>query len=198
MTSQAPAPAPQVARPPIPSHRLVMIIFLAAETMLFTGLLGGYAVLRISEKMWPPEGQPLLPIGAGALNLLLLAAGSFGIASAVRGARGASQRRLVRGILLSVAAGAIFLGVLGVEWVRLFREGLTLESGGTYATLFYTLTGCHALHVLAVVIWTVALLALAGRDRFSPAHHEPIEMAAMFWHFVTVAWLVLFVILYPL
>ena len=175
-----------------------MLIFLAAETMLFTGLLGGYTVLRYSSPMWPPEGQPFLPLWAGAANLIFLAAGSFGIHSAVRGVRRASHRRLVRGLSLCLGTGLAFVAVLAVEWVRLHQEGLSPRSGGTYGALFYTLTGCHALHVLAVLTWVTTLLALAMRDRFSPAHHEPVEMAAMFWYFVAVAWLVLFVILYIL
>jgi cytochrome c oxidase subunit 3 len=173
-----------------------MIIFLAAETMLFTGLLGGYAVLRAASPMWPPAGQPTLPIWAGATNLLLLAAGSLGIVSAQRGARRASHGRIVQGIAITLAAGAAFLAVLGIEWGRLLASGLSPRSAGTYGALFYTLTGCHALHALAVWIWVLVLLVSAVRDRFSPAHHAPVEMAALFWHFVAIAWLVLFVILY--
>jgi len=193
-----PQTAPRAVRPPIPNHRLVMLAFLVAETMLFTGLLGAYMVLRYSVAMWPPEGQPFLPLWAGTANLIFLAAGSFGIHDAVQGVRRASHRRLVRGISLCLATGCAFVLVLAVEWIRLHREGLSLSTGGTYGALFYTLTGCHALHVLAVLIWVACLLALAARDRFSPAHHETVEMAGMFWHFVTLAWLVLFVILYLL
>jgi cytochrome c oxidase subunit 3 len=173
-----------------------MLIFLAAETMLFTGLLGGYAVLRAASPMWPPAGQPGLAVWAGTLNLVLLSVGSLGIASAQRGARRASHGRIVWGIATTLAAGAAFLAVLGIEWARLLGAGLSPRSAGTYGALFYTLTGCHALHALAVWIWVGVLLVAAVRDRFSPAHHAPVEMAALFWHFVTVAWLVLFVILY--
>ena len=192
-TQTAPPPPPSTG---IPSHRLAMIIFLVAEAMLFIGLVGAYLVLRKTVPMWPPEGQPLLPMWAGATNLILLAVGSGAIHQAVRGARRASHFRIVRGISLCLATGVAFLAVLAVEWIRLSREGLSLESGGTYGALFYTLTGCHALHVIAVLIWVASLLVLALKDRFSPAHHAPVEMAALFWHFVAVAWLLLFVVLY--
>jgi cytochrome c oxidase subunit 3 len=191
-----PSPASGAARPAIPSHRLAMLIFLTAETMLFTGLLGGYLVLRYSVPMWPPAGQPLLPLWAGGANLILLTAASLGIHQALRSARRAGGPRVARGILVSLAAGAAFLAVLGVEWSRLHAEGLSLSTGGTYGALFYTLTGCHALHVIAVWIWSAALLPPALRDRYYPARHHPVEMAGMFWHFVTLAWLILFVILY--
>jgi heme/copper-type cytochrome/quinol oxidase subunit 3 len=164
--------------------------------MLFTGLLGGYLVLRYSVPMWPPAGQPLLPLWAGAANLVFLAAASFGIHAALKAARRAGGPRVARGILLCLAAGMAFLTVLAVEWMQLHSEGLSLSSGGTYGALFYTLTGCHALHVMAVWIWTAVLLPASLRDRFCPAYHHPVEMAGMFWHFVTLAWLILFVILY--
>jgi cytochrome c oxidase subunit III len=188
--------APPASSPGIPNYRLAMIILLVAEAMLFTGLVGAYLVLRHTVPMWPPEGQPILPMWAGTTNLILLAVGSAGIHYAVRGARLASHFRIVRGITVCLGTGVAFLGVLAVEWVRLSREGLSLESGGTYGALFYTLTGCHALHVVAVLIWVASLLVLALKDRFSPAHHAPVEMAAIFWHFVAVAWLFLFVVLY--
>ena len=184
--------------PAIASHRLAMLIFLVAEAMLFTGLLGATLVLRAGAPMWPPEGQPVLHVWAGGLNLALLAAGSFGMARAVRGARDASHRRLVSGIALTLVSGALFLTLMGIEWSRLYREGLRTTSSGSYGPLFFTLTGCHALHALAVMIWVGILLVLAARDRISPAHHEPVEMAGMFWHFVAVAWLFLFVVLYML
>ena len=190
-------PLPQAA-PAIPNHRLGMIVFLAAEAMLFTGMLGAALVLRAGAPMWPPEGQPILPIWAGGVNLLLLAGGSFGMLRAERGVRVASHRRLVGGIALTLACGAGFLAVLGTEWARMLGEGLRTTSSGAYGPLFYMLTGCHALHVLAVMIWVGVLLLLALGDRFSPAHHEPVEMAGMFWHFVAVAWVFLFVVLYLL
>lgn len=175
-----------------------MLVFLAAEGMLFTGLLGATLVLRASAAMWPPEGQPLLPVWMGALNLILLAGGSAGMLVAVRGARRASHRRLMQGILVTLACGASFLASMAVEWARLFAAGLKTTSTGSYGPLFYTLTGCHALHALAVMIWVGVLLILALWDRISPAHHEPVEMAAMFWHFVAVAWVFLFMVLYLL
>ena len=183
---------------PIPNHRLGMLIFLVAEAMLFTGLLGSALVLRAGAPMWPPPGQPVLPIWAGGLNLLLLSGGSLGMIRAMRGVRLASHRKLVSGIGITLLCGAGFLGVMGLEWARMIGEGLRTTSTGSYGPLFYTLTGCHALHVLAVMIWVGVLLALALQDRFSPAHHEPVEMAGMFWHFVAVAWVFLFVVLYLL
>ena len=183
-------------RPPIPNYRLAMLIFLVAETMLFTGLMGGYLVLRYSVPMWPPEGQPLLPPGAGTVNLALLAAASLGIQGALRSLRRGASRGALRGLALCLAAGLGFLLALGLEWSLLRAEGLSLDGGGTYGTLFYALTGCHALHVLAVWIWTVSLLVLAMRGRLLPGRQGTVEMAGMFWHFVTLAWLFLFVILY--
>ncbi len=191
-------PPAETSATPIPNHRLAMLIFLAAEAMLFTGLIGAAMVLRAGAPMWPPAGQPPLPVWMGALNLVLLGGGSAGMLGAVRGARVASHRRLMQGILLTLGCGAAFLTMMGIEWARLFAAGLKTTSTGSYGPLVYTLTGCHALHALAVMIWVGVLLILTWRDRISPAHHEPVEMAAMFWHFVAVAWLFLFVVLYLL
>ena len=96
---------------------------------------------------------------------------------------------------MTALLGGIFLVVQGYEWARLLQFGLTLSSG-VYGATFYTLIGCHAAHVFGAVIWLLAVLFSAKRQRFSGQRHVAVQLCSMYWYFVVALWPVLFVAVY--
>lgn len=70
---------------------------------------------------------------------------------------------------------------------------MVIASGNMWAATYFTLTGFHALHVLAgLVAFTIMLLCMDfGRQRAST-----IETAGLYWHFVDLVWIFLFPLLY--
>ena len=68
----------------------------------------------------------------------------------------------------------------------------TDRDADVFTSTFYAVTGYHGLHVLAGVIFLVALL-LASRPR-----PRTLEVAAIFWHFVDLAWIPIFSFIYLL
>ena len=85
--------------------------------------------------------------------------------------------------------------VQGVEWVQLIRHGLRASSS-PYGGTFYTLIGCHAVHVLAAVITLVVLLAWIGRTRRIERWQTPIAVCRLYWLFVVAVWPLLYVLVY--
>jgi cytochrome c oxidase subunit 3 len=168
-----------------------MLMFLAFETMFFAGLLGAFLVFRLASTSWPPPGEPYLPIGVTWVNTGVLVASAWTVRQAHRAIQSGSHAGLIHGVGTTALLGAIFLAVQGGEWVRLVRHGLTLQSG-TYGATFYTLIGCHGVHVLAAVLWLAAVLFLAMRGRFSAERHVGVQLCTMYWWFVVGLWLVLF------
>src|SRR5712691_5456038 len=59
-------------QPPVSNARIAMLAFILFESILFAGLLGGYVVLRWGNAVWPPPGQPYLPIAVTWLNTAVL------------------------------------------------------------------------------------------------------------------------------
>jgi heme/copper-type cytochrome/quinol oxidase subunit 3 len=108
-----------------------------------------------------------LNLGAAAIYTVCLMASSFTIWRAQTG--------------VTMVLGAIFLVGQGSEYIRLLRRGITI-SQGLFGTTFFTLTGIHGLHVLIAIL-------LLGFSRAQPA-------VTMYWHFVTVVWLIIFTIVY--
>ena len=187
-------PAAGNAAPAISNTRIAMVVVIAGESMLFSGLIGMYLVFRLSRP-WPPADLPRLPLGITSLNTLVLFASALPMTRALRAVRRDDQPALVRTLALTAILGIAFLAVQGLEWVRLLRHGLTLGSS-MYGACFYVLIGCHGVHVLVAVLWLAVTAILAARGVFRSARHAALEMCAIYWYFVCALWLILFPLVY--
>jgi len=193
--SPYPAAGDQYEQPLISSGRLAILIVIASESMLFSGLIGSFLVYRLASAFWPPPGLPRLPIQVTWVNTFVLLSSAITMTLAVR-AIGRNQRRLLRRWLAAtLALGLVFLGVQGSEWVRLISHGLHLSSGA-YGGTFYILIGCHGLHVAAGVTWLAFVCAAALRGRYSAKNSAGVQLCAMYWYFVCAIWPLLFGLVY--
>src|SRR6266566_2462414 len=70
----------------------------------------------------------------------------------------------------------------------------------TYLAIYFTLTGLHALHVIAGAI-VIGFLWGPGAGLWKKDHERftnRIEISGLFWHFVDLVWIFLFPVLYLL
>jgi cytochrome c oxidase subunit 3 len=92
-----------------------------------------------------------------------------------------------------------FLGIEKVETdpAKLrAREVQIQEHTQVFYSLYFALTGMHALHmVIGVGIFSV-ITFMAWKGRFTPEYHTPLEIAGLYWHFVDIVWIYLFPLLY--
>ena len=174
---------------------LAILALIGTETMLFAGLLGSFLVFRLDAPFWPPPGLPRLPIAVTWLNTFVLIASAGTMFMAVRAIHRSQKRMMRRYLLATGALGVTFLAVQGEEWVRLIAHGLKLSSGA-YGGTFYTLIGCHAVHVTAAVIWLGCVIAAAMRGRYNAHNAGGVELCAVYWYFVCAIWPILFVMVY--
>jgi heme/copper-type cytochrome/quinol oxidase subunit 3 len=172
-----------------------MLMLLGGETMFFGGLVIAFLQLRLGAPVWPPPGQPRLPIGLTAVNTMVLVASSWVLARALRAVRADDRAALVQRLAWTGGLGGLFLLIQGVEWARLVHFGLRVSSG-IYGATFYTLIGVHGAHVLGAAIWLGAMLWLAHRGRLTRERHVALDCCAMYWHFVVALWPVLYVLVY--
>jgi heme/copper-type cytochrome/quinol oxidase subunit 3 len=163
-----------------------MWTFLATDAMGFAGLFVAYGVLRVRADAWP---DPRAHLGLG-----LAAAMTFGLLASAftmtRAARAAAARARLGWLIATAGLGLAFLGAEIAEYRRLWTAADPVRLGnGLYGGTFYALTGYHGLHVAAGVI---GLLAVALRG----ARPRTLEVVALYWHFVDLAWMALFTFLY--
>ena len=94
---------------------------------------------------------------------------------------------------MTIILGIIFLvGVVGLEWPTApFSAG-----ENAMASVFFTMTGMHALHVLTGVIFLFIVYRNGKRGLYSQERRFPVEAAAIYWHFVDVVWVFFYPALY--
>lgn len=174
--------------------RFGMLIFIASLAMIFAAAILGFLVVRLEDDgSWPPPGMPALP-GSLLLSTLILVASSITFLRATNDLRRDDGRGMVRWLTATLVLALGFLAVQTFAWWDLVGRGMDF-SRHLYAWTFYFLTGLHAVHVLGGVIplWIVRQRVRRG-DR-SASVRRGVVYTAMYWHFVDVAWLVLYLTL---
>lgn len=175
-------------RPLASSAGLGMALFLVSEAFLFGSLFIIYYYLRANTVgAWPPANVHLA-LGLVTVNTVLLLSSSVTMHAATAAIRRGRQGSLARWLLATIVLGAAFLGITAWEWTHAtFRPW-----DHAYGSIFYTLTGFHALHVLIGLGVLAALLARATRGRFSAQRHLAVEVGGLYWHFVDGVWIAVY------
>ncbi len=75
------------------------------------------------------------------------------------------------------------------------QHGLTPRTN-LFGTTFFTLTGFHGAHVTLGVIWLLSLFFYSFRGGVRPETNLDLDLAALYWHFVDVVWIVIFTVIY--
>jgi cytochrome c oxidase subunit 3 len=181
---------------PINNARLVTILGLIASTMLFSGLFGAFVMLQGSAKEWPRAGIPELP-GRLWINTLLVVASSAALVVAhVAQRRG--RAAMFRGGMVVALAGAIgFVAMQSWIWRALVERGFALATSHTDNEMgrFYLLTGAHLLHALVGSLLLLVTTIRALRGTPLPRLSVSVDVTAILWHFVGVAWIAVWILL---
>jgi cytochrome c oxidase subunit 3 len=181
-------PTPKENKIFVPSEVLGTLIFVLTEAMMFAGFISAHTIAKASVPVWPPLGQPRLPIEATAVNtVLLLASGLLAWWAGRRFERHGPQAARVP-LWAAVGLGVGFVVFQGVEWVGLLREGLTLSSS-LQGAFFYLIVGAHAVHAVggATVLSVLALQMQRGT-----LTSDMFWAGRIFWTFVVLLWPVLY------
>jgi cytochrome c oxidase subunit 3 len=197
------------------SSTLGMWLFLVTEIMFFGGLFTAYVIYRYTYPKVFAASSHHLDVTMGAINTAVLICSSLTMAMAVHAAALGKRQQIVNWLLLTVLLGSVFLGVKLVEYKDKFdhhlvpgphfaegaREALHLEGrearqAQIFYSLYFAMTGLHALHMIVGIPILLGLAWFARQGRYSAAWHTPVEMTGLYWHFVDIVWIFLFPLLY--
>ena len=184
--------------------RLGLALAICGMSTLFAAFLIAYLLLRRNAPVWPPPGAPIPPRGLWASTLVLLAS-SASFAAAVRAARDnvrgveargivGGSRSLSRALGWTFALGLLFLVVQAILWREVLLGGRFAFSDA-YGTIFYSLTGLHAAHVVGGLLFLGRVSARARREPASTRTLLSVELCSTYWHFMDAVWIVLFCVL---
>jgi cytochrome c oxidase subunit 3 len=186
---------------------LGMWAFLVTEVLFFGGLFAAYTVYRMTYPEAFSEASHHLNYKLGAFNTAVLIGSSMTMALAVRAAQLGNRRNQVMFLLATIALGSVFLGVKVVEYHDKFVhhlvpgphfhfEGPHGREAQIFYSLYFAMTGMHAVHMIIGIVMLGILTVMAARGRFSPEYHTPVELGGLYWHFVDIVWIYLFPLLY--
>lgn len=173
--------------------RLGLALAIFGMSTLFAAFLIAYLLLRKNAAVWPPPGAPIPPRGLWASTVVLVASSAC-FAAAVRAAEAGSARVAARRLAATLALGVLFLVVQGILWREVLTGGRFAFSDA-YGTIFYSLTGLHAAHVVGGIAFLGRVLRRARREPSSPATLLSVRLCSIYWHFMDAVWIVLFTVL---
>lgn len=189
------------------TNALGMWVFLASEIMLFGGLFLGYTVYRFRFTPAFMEASHHLDVVLGTANTAVLLTSSLTMALTVHRTRQDKQKTAVLFMLLTMALGALFLGIKGYEYWQEYQEqlvpglnflfeGSNAQQAKLFFTLYFIMTGLHAVHLTVGILMVGFALFLRKIRPFAHDPAEPIEMIGLYWHFVDIVWVFLYPMLY--
>ncbi len=198
------------------NRKVAIWTFIGSECMLFASLISTYLIYKGKSPSGPyphtawtaPTGevfQPILNIPVTSFSTFVLLMSSLAMVLALSAVqerykvRAGTWQKLLGSSKLWLWAtcllGIVFLGCQAYEFTSFIHEGLSIRTN-LFGSSFFTLTGFHGAHVTAGVIWLFTLLAIDYKRGLTPADATAVDIAALYWHFVDVVWIVIFTLIY--
>ena len=203
-----------------------MWLFLLTEILFFGGLFVAYMIYRVWYFDAFADASRRLSIFWGGLTTAVPIGSSLTMALAVRAAtnnRKWTVNWLVLTMLLGcVFLGVKVIEyqdkfanyeVPGANYNWLYHEQHAPAAEAThrdvsltpqqlqnttqiYFSLYFTMTGLHALHMIIGVGLMLVITWMARKGKFDADWYTPVEIVGLYWHFVDIVWIFLFPLLY--
>lgn len=184
-------------------------VFLASEILFFGALFTTYAAYRAQAPVAFAQAVEENTFWWGSANTVVLLTSSFLVALAVHSLRHAKSRAAYRLVFCTALLGVVFLVIKGYEYYDHFHHGIFPGGQGhwfqekprepgmaAFWTLYFIMTGLHAMHVIVgIVVLSVIGFFIKSKRIVHTAPHG-LENGAMYWHLVDIMWLFLWPIFY--
>jgi cytochrome c oxidase subunit III len=200
------------------SKKIAIWAFIGSECMLFASLISTYLIYKGQSRVGPYPHEACLPptcstplkailnIPVTSASTFVLLMSSLAMVLALAAVEMKDQpapttfgAKLLRSsklwLWMTAILGATFLSFQAFEFTSFVHEGLTIRTN-LFGSSFFTLTGFHGAHVTAGVLWLLTLLAIDYRRGLGPKDAINVDLAALYWHFVDVVWIVIFTLVY--
>lgn len=198
---------------------LGMWVFLATEVLFFGVLFLSVGIYRYRYPEAFEAGSERLNWVIGGSNTIVLLVSSLFMALAVQYAQRARRSALLASLGLTAGLGVLFLVLKGLEYYLDYRDHLIpfdwnfrpdewvtrdglrpdqVPHVKLFLTFYWVMTGLHGLHVLIGIGAVLTMLTLAWHGTFTPDYYSPVDVTALYWHFVDTVWIFLLPMLYLL
>ena len=182
-----------------PSPKYIVVgfgfwIFILSDIITFSTLFAAYAVLK-DATAGGPTGAQLFDRGGVALETACLLLSSFTCGLATLAMKARSMKWFQVGMLATAVLGVCFLGLELHEFAGMVSEG-NGPSRSAFLSAFFTLVGCHGLHVTAGILWLLTMMAQVFAKGFRDDIVRRASCWALFWHALDIVWVGVFTVVY--
>ena len=166
-----------------------MLIALGSFSMLFIALLASYGILRVRSGIWMSNTIETMPLTLAWVNTIVILISSITLFMASKANERENKIVTLNQIYTTITIGLVFLSLQIILWNVLINDGFTIKSHQA-GSVFYMLSGLHGLHILGGII---SLIWLVFKIRVNNVILKPIRLVSMFWHYLTLIWIVIFI-----
>src|SRR4030095_13443376 len=169
-------------------------IFILSDIVMFAALVAAYAVL-VRATAGGPTGAQLFSQASVAIETACLLASSYtcGLMSLAVGSRRRAATYFFA--VVTFVLGAVFLALEIREFAGMIAIGATPQRSA-FLSAFFTLVGCHGLHVAAGLIWLAVMMAQVAVKGFRATVERRLLCFALFWHTLDTTWVCLLTVVY--
>jgi len=171
-------------------------IFLLSDIVMFSAFFAAYAVL-VNETAGGPSGRELFHLDIVAFETAFLLLSSFACGVASIGARAHRDAMYYGGMAVTALFGAGFLFLEIREFVGMIAIGAGPQRSA-FLSAFFTLVGCHGLHVTLGLMWLLTMMAQVFAKGYRPDILRRVLCFALFWHTLDIIWVAIFTVVYLL
>ena len=169
-------------------------IFILSDMVMFSCFFAAFAVLS-GQTAGGPHGGDLFNLRNVAIETGCLLASSFtcGLASLAIEARRPLWFYL--SMLVTFLFGLAFILLEIREFAGLVADGAG-PTRSAFLSAFFTLVGCHGLHVTCGLLWLLTMMAQVFAKGFRPHVLRRFLCFSLFWHALDIIWVALFTVVY--
>jgi cytochrome o ubiquinol oxidase subunit 3 len=169
-------------------------IFLLSDIVMFSAFFATYAVLS-GATAGGPSGKQLFHLNTVAIETACLLLSSFTCGVASIGARARNDAMFYGAMVLTALFGAGFLFIEVHEFVGMIAIGAG-PSRSAFLSAFFTLVGCHGLHVTLGLLWLLTMMAQVFAKGYRADILRRVMCFALFWHTLDIIWVAIFTVVY--
>ena len=167
---------------------LGMLIAMGSLSMLFVALLASYGILRSRSAIWMSYTIGTIPLFLAWVNTVVILISSITLFMASKANERENKILTLNQIYTTIIIGLVFLSLQIILWNVLINDDFTITSHQA-GSVFYMLSGLHGLHILGGII---SLIWLVFKIRVNNLILKPMRLVSMFWHYLTIVWVVIF------
>jgi cytochrome o ubiquinol oxidase subunit 3 len=169
-------------------------IFLLSDIVMFSALFAAYAVL-VHATAGGPAGAGLFNQVNVAIETgcLLVSSYTCGLMSLSVNAR--RRPAIYFFAFVTFVLGAAFLSLEIREFADMIARGAAPQRSA-FLSAFFTLVGCHGLHVAAGLVWLAVMMAQIAVKGIRASVERRLLCFALFWHALDIIWVWLFTVVY--